>query len=663
MLVSVIVRAKNEEDGIGRVLELLAAQRLDPGQELELIVVDSGSTDGTVEIARRHGARVVEIAPERFTFGNALNIGAAAARGELHIALSAHAFPRHDRFVADMVAHLRDPRVSCVSTGLRAPDGRLLDGPVRGDRETLERTPRWGYSNGEGAYRAELWRAYPWRWDMPGTEDKEWAHYWARRAGYEVVVDPSLHTDHSHPEEVVRGSYERFRREWVGLAMYLPVERMTVGELARRLWSEQGTWPSLWRARRSPKRAARLVGEFVGRRHRATSRAEIALMTDQFPELSETFIATEAAALARLGHGVAVESLAHAPHPADAAPAGVPVRFACDETRAERRRALAWLLLRHPRAVLADRRDRARWAAEEPVPGLLSLAVRARRLARRRGVHLHAHFAAGAALDALRISRLIGTPFSVAGHGYDVFLRPRNLREKLMESAFAVGPSDHTVAHLRGVVGEAHAGRILKVVMGVDGERFRRGAPHPGGRHVVAVGRLVEKKGFVHLVRAAARLEDVRVTIAGEGPLRGELEAEIARLGAGDRVALAGPLQPPAVRTLLEDADLLAMPCVVAADGDRDAMPVVVKEALAMEVCVVGSDEVGLPEVLRAPWGELVPPGDDAALAAAIERMLARPVDERAAAGRAGRAFVLERFDAAEEAAKLATFARAGRVP
>jgi glycosyltransferase involved in cell wall biosynthesis len=174
---------------------------------------------------------------------------------------------------------------------------------------------------------------------------------------------------------------------------------------------------------------------------------------------------------------------------------------------------------------------------------------------------------------------------------------------------------------------------------------------------VVAVGRLVEKKGFVHLVDAVALLRQRapldRVTIAGEGPLRGALEARVRELGLDGVVQLPGALVPAEVRELLERADLMAMPSVVARDGDRDSMPVVVKEALAMELPVVASDEVGLPELVRPAFGRLVPPGDPAALAAAIEELLALPAEERTAMGRAGRAHVLEHCDVDRETAKL----------
>jgi glycosyltransferase involved in cell wall biosynthesis len=141
----------------------------------------------------------------------------------------------------------------------------------------------------------------------------------------------------------------------------------------------------------------------------------------------------------------------------------------------------------------------------------------------------------------------------------------------------------------------------------------------------------------------------VRFTIVGAGPLEGELRAL-----AGERVEFAGARQPDEVRELLESAHLLAMPCVVAGDGDRDSMPVVVKEALAMEVPVVATGEVGLPELVRPEWGRLVPPRDSRALAGAIAELLALPDGERAAMGRAGRAHVLEAASVARETEKLA---------
>jgi glycosyltransferase involved in cell wall biosynthesis len=136
----------------------------------------------------------------------------------------------------------------------------------------------------------------------------------------------------------------------------------------------------------------------------------------------------------------------------------------------------------------------------------------------------------------------------------------------------------------------------------------------------------MEKKGFLYLVRAAAA-SGVAVVIAGEGPQRAELEAEIARLSAP--VTLLGAQQPDAVRALLETAAVFVMPCVVAADGDRDSMPVVVKEAMAMEIPVIVTDEVGLPELVTPACARVVEPGDAEALAVALRECWRSPTSAR----------------------------------
>ena len=320
---------------------------------------------------------------------------------------------------------------------------------------------------------------------------------------------------------------------------------------------------------------------------------------------------------------------------------------------------LAWLVVRRPGRCLADLRAREHWrAAHEPRP-LRQLAPAARRAARHRSEHLHAHFAAGAALDALRLGRLLDVPVSITAHAYDIFSRPRQLEEKLARATFTTSGCDYTVEALRRIGGEEHADRIHKIVMGIEPATFTRTSPHPSERVVVAVGRLVPKKGFGDLVEAVALLRErgaapQRTIIVGEGPLRGELEARIAELGLGDVVELTGARAPEEVRGLLERAAVLAMPCVVAPDGDRDSMPVVVKEALAMEVPVVASREVGLPEVVGPEWGRLHPPGDTRALAGALEELLALEPQDRAALGRAGRAFVTEHCHVDRETARLA---------
>jgi colanic acid/amylovoran biosynthesis glycosyltransferase len=373
----------------------------------------------------------------------------------------------------------------------------------------------------------------------------------------------------------------------------------------------------------------------------------LAVYVDRFPELTETFVTGELQALRAQGHDVRVEAVVRAPRPDPAAADGIDAAYMEDETRPQRMRAVAALVARHPLRCARDLASRRRWRRDEPVTPLRRLAVRALRL---REPYVHAHFAAGAALDAMRAAALTGRRWGFTAHGYDIYQSPANLAEKLRRADLPVTVCDYCVRDLERIGGRP----VAKVVMGVDPDVFKRGRPYPGARRVLAVGRLIEKKGFASLVEAAELLDDVDVTIVGDGPLRSELE--------GRGVRLTGALGPPAVRDALQDADVLVAPSVVAADGDRDSMPVVVKEALAMEVPVIASAEVGLPEIVRPEWGALVPPGDARALAQAIEAFLARPAHERAAMGRAGREHVVRHASRATEAARLAELiARAGR--
>jgi rhamnosyltransferase len=263
--ISVIVRARDEAASLGRCLEALAEQR--PGGEaLETIVVDHGSRDGTGEIARRHRARVLRLAPDEFSFGGALNLGAANARGELLVALSAHAFPLDSGWLARLAEPFSDPRVACASGDRYDPEGAPLTERVEQDIALLSQRPGWGYSNGAGAFRASLWRARPFRKDLPGCEDREWAAYWLGR-GYRCVVDPGLVVDHDHTHDSLITIYRRARREAQGMAMFAGrASGARDGGLIAEWWSDSRFYDSALRARLSHRRAVRLLGEGAGRR-------------------------------------------------------------------------------------------------------------------------------------------------------------------------------------------------------------------------------------------------------------------------------------------------------------------------------------------------------------------------------------------------------------
>ena len=389
-----------------------------------------------------------------------------------------------------------------------------------------------------------------------------------------------------------------------------------------------------------------------------TPRRRILFVTDAAPARSETFIYSEWDALERLGFEVRMEASARAARSDRPSARARDIAYLEDDPPLLKARDLAWLLVRHPLRCGRDLRQRSDWSAEDSPWPLAALAPAARRLSRGGEEHIHAHFAGPAALHALRLGRLVGAPCSIALHGYDVYQRPRNLALKLRGAAFATAACEYMARDLRGLAPDS-GGRIEVIPMGVDPSTFApEEEPRSRGRRVSAVGRLVEKKGFGHLIEAVAILHRRgavdSLLIVGDGPLRGSLEAQVDALGLDGVVRIEDAWGSGAIRVALASSDVMAVPSVVAADGDRDSMPVVAKEAMAMEVPVVASDEVGLPELVNEDCGRLVPPGDPEALAAAIEELLGLPDQQLRRIGARAREVILERFTTDAEAAALA---------
>jgi glycosyltransferase involved in cell wall biosynthesis len=235
----------------------------------------------------------------------------------------------------------------------------------------------------------------------------------------------------------------------------------------------------------------------------------------------------------------------------------------------------------------------------------------------------------------MRVGGLIGIPYSVTAHAYEIFQQPANLREKLSRAAFVTVPCAYNAAHLR--LAGLSSPHLHVRMLGANTDAFRRTEPYHADGMVLAVGRLIEKKGFATLIDAAAQRNLGHICIVGDGPLREPLAERIRQHRLGDRVRMLGSQSPEQIRGLMERASMLIVPSVVARDGDRDALPVVIWEALAMELPVVGTAVAGLPEVIRPPWGTIVEPGDAEALAEAIEAWRRLSVAARRDAGSAGR--------------------------
>jgi glycosyltransferase involved in cell wall biosynthesis len=273
---------------------------------------------------------------------------------------------------------------------------------------------------------------------------------------------------------------------------------------------------------------------------------------------------------------------------------------------------------------------------------------------------VHAHFATWAAETARRAAGVAGLPFSFTAHATDLHradLDRAALVRRVAEAAFVVTVTEHNRRVLDADLAAAgRSGRVHVVPNGVDLTRLRPDA-RPRPRRLVAVGRLVEKKGLDDLLTALALLRDagrpVPATVIGEGPERPRLEALRDRAGLGGLVELAGARTHEEALAAVAGAAVLALPCVVTADGDRDALPTVVLEAMALGTPVVSTTVSGLPEMVEdGRSGRLVAPHDPPALAAAVDGVLADPVRAGALAA-AARERVEQRFDLTRTVAAL----------
>jgi rhamnosyltransferase len=204
--VSVIIRAKNEERHLGETLVAIQGQLF---RDYEVVLVDSGSADRTVEVASQYGARIVPIDPKDFTYGRALNLGVSRSNGQFLVSLSAHATPESSRWLGSLVSGFRYPSVAAVygrhiprsNVSLFELVGMHLSGVT--SKEPRLQCGSARFSNTNGAFRRELWDLGPFDEGLPGAEDIEWARR-MQRMGYSILFEPRAAVYHSHGEPLPR---------------------------------------------------------------------------------------------------------------------------------------------------------------------------------------------------------------------------------------------------------------------------------------------------------------------------------------------------------------------------------------------------------------------------------------------------------------------------
>jgi colanic acid/amylovoran biosynthesis glycosyltransferase len=380
----------------------------------------------------------------------------------------------------------------------------------------------------------------------------------------------------------------------------------------------------------------------------------VAFFVNHFPVVSEPFIANAALGLLDSGHGVGVYALqgpaSDVRHDGASATRLAGRAFFPRHPRSFTRRLAA--APRALRAALGRHGARGLVTLDPRAYGRQALSLRALFDAEafRAGPYdvLHCHFGtlAGPVLRHRRAGLLAGKVV-VHFRGYDITESVVRAGPGLYAETFA--QADFFVANCRHFADRAVSlgcdpARIEVVPSAITLERFPfapRTPPADGAFRLLAVGRLVEKKGFGDVVQAVALAvrqgADLSLRIVGDGPLRPAITAQVAALGIADRVSLLGAQPHQVVARELAAAHLFMAPSVTAGDGSEDASINTLKEAMATGQPVISTWHGGIPELVEHDRsGLLVPERDPQALAEALLALIAAP-ERWAAMGAAGR--------------------------
>jgi glycosyltransferase involved in cell wall biosynthesis len=274
--------------------------------------------------------------------------------------------------------------------------------------------------------------------------------------------------------------------------------------------------------------------------------------------------------------------------------------------------------------------------------------------------HVHGYWLGWPAHMAAALSVLTGASMSMSGHARDIFTETDSLGVLARRAKFIAICTEQGLHHLDAALGSNRSSKLRLVRHGLLPEEktvFETARPL-ASPHIVAVGRLVEKKGFDVLLHAfrqiKAQHDGARLRIIGDGPQKGTLKALMHQLGLGESVGFTGWLSQNEVLANIRNARVLAVPSIIAADGDRDGVPNVILEAFACGTPVVASRLSGISEAIEhESSGLLATSGDPSDLAEAIRRVLDDcQLAERVAWG--GRRVLEERFDAMVNSGELA---------
>lgn len=273
--------------------------------------------------------------------------------------------------------------------------------------------------------------------------------------------------------------------------------------------------------------------------------------------------------------------------------------------------------------------------------------------------HVHAHFATHPAVAGLIIKRLEGIPFSFTAHGSDLHVERRMLDKKIQAAAASITVSNFNKEVMVKECGEELHDDIHVIRCGVDVSLFKC-QPKLSGEgpfQILCVASYEEVKGHKYLVEACRLLADGGMDfvchMVGYGPLRSQVEKQIADSGLSNKIKIYGGLPRTEVLKMYEMADVFILPSVLTKDGKKEGIPVVIMEAMSSCLPVVSSRLSGIPELVQDnSTGILVEPRDVKGLANALQRLHDHP-ELRVKMGKAGREHIIENFDLKKNALKL----------
>jgi glycosyltransferase involved in cell wall biosynthesis len=264
--------------------------------------------------------------------------------------------------------------------------------------------------------------------------------------------------------------------------------------------------------------------------------------------------------------------------------------------------------------------------------------------------HLHVHFANIPTAVAELVQSLTGIPYSFTAHAKDIYLtEPGALDRRMGKAKFVLTCTRCNQRFLQGI--STHFTPVHLSYHGLDLNRFHPNQAMPKVEEtplILSVGRFCEKKGFPDLLQSCRLLREkgcvFRCAIVGYGPMQAEIEQLIQTLQLGDIVTLVGKVTQDELIGLYRQADIFVLPCRITENGDRDGIPNVLLEAMAMKLPVISTDISGIAELVNHMQnGLLVPQKDPPALAAELEYLLTQP-DLMRQLGQSGREQVNQQF-------------------